>query len=178
MTALKAPFPYMGGKSRVARVVWQRLAPFVKRTITISRMTPCAFSSAFRRPSLGLALTYPCFNSAILEFMPMQTKVICAANGLKIRNRIIQLVAVNMMNISTLRYRAVMGFPYHMGTKTPLIRFSDLYKSALLSVALVSCPDSYGSNRNRIVSCDKLTIGISFHSSSITSNYVGDKCRH
>lgn len=24
MTALKAPFPYMGGKSRVARVVWQR----------------------------------------------------------------------------------------------------------------------------------------------------------
>ena len=172
---LKAPFPYFGGKSRVAREVWRRLALFVKRAVAISRMTPRAFSGAFCRPFLGFTLTDPCLNSAILKFMSMQIKVLRTTNGPKIINRIIQFVAINMMNVSALWNKAMMRFPYHMGTESPFIRRGNFHISALLTIPLVPRSYSHGSDWIRVFSGNKLTFCIAFHSLIISSNYVGGK---
>ena len=110
--------------------------------------------------------------------MAMQIKMFRPANSLKVRDRIIQLVAINVMNINTFWYGAMIRFPYHMSAKSPFIRRSNFHISALLFIPLVPGSYSDSSNGYRVMTDGKLTACVSFHSLILTHNYTGDKCRY
>ena len=185
MTPLKAPFPYFGGKRVVAAEVWARFgdvpnsaALSMDWTITISRMATSALCLALGRPPLFSTGIGPRLDCPLLIFIPMQVEMLRPVHRLKIGYCIVQLVAVNVVYVMCLWDFAMMRFPNNMSTKTPYIRLRHLDIHSLLSTSLVSGSDSLCSYWNRIVSMCELTVRVTFHTNSISCNYVGGKCRH